>query len=189
MVSFFEFLRVLPELLFPSEGPAGYNQFCKECGSPSYGKELCTRCYREQHPDYKKNSKVARFKPKTPTQSGTLVRSGQEQTLADFLTAQGLPFIYEKALPMSPTETLHPDFFIKGPVYFNGRLLKNVYIEHCGMKGRAAYDKKTQYTYDLYCRFGVTVIYTYPDDLRGSCEGLIMKLATYKEHRINFYRY
>ena len=73
------------------------------------------------------------------TSKGFYVKSQQERTISDFLTENGIFHIYEKKFYIGEGKYLHPDFYIKGPVMFNGKILNEVYIEHWGRENDECY--------------------------------------------------
>jgi len=120
------------------------------------------------------------------TSKGFYVKSKDERCISDFLTENRIFHLYEKPFPISEGRYLLPDFYIKGPIMFNGRIIKDIYIEHWGRENDEAYNQKKEEKLLLYKKAGITLINTYPDDIINYRESLTHKLTHYKEHQINY---
>ena len=120
------------------------------------------------------------------TLKGFYVKSKDERCISDFLTENKIFHLYEKKFPISDGRYLLPDFHIKGPVMFNGKAIKEVYIEHWGRENDEEYTRKKEEKLALYKEAGITLINTYPDDIINYRESLTHKLTYYKEHQINY---
>ena len=123
---------------------------------------------------------------KYKTAKGFYVRSQQERTISDFLTENGIFHIYEKRFPINEEEYFLPDFYIKGPVMFNGRVLRDVYIEHWGQENDKSYNKRKEHKIQIYRQAGITLINTYPEDIVDYKASLTRKLKHYKENQVNY---
>ena len=120
------------------------------------------------------------------TSKGFYVKSKDERYISDFLTENRIFHLYEKPFPISKGKYLLPDFYIEGPVMFNGRMIKEVYIEHWGRENDEEYNKKKEAKLLLYKQAGITLINTYPDDIINYRDSLTHKLTHYTEHKINY---
>ena len=121
------------------------------------------------------------------TSKGFYVKSQYERSISDFLTENGIFHIYEKRFYIGEGKYIFPDFYIKGPVLFNGRVLREVYIEHWGVENSGSYDrKKDEVKIPAYRQAGITLINTYPDDMEDYRNSLTYKLTHYKENEINY---
>ena len=132
------------------------------------------------------NNKIEQKQRKWKTAKGFYVKSQQERTISDFLTENGIYHIYEKEFPISDGKYLHPDFYINGPIMFNGKLISEVYIEHWGRENDEVYNKKKADKISVYRQAGITLINVYPDDLINYKESLTHKLTYFREHQINY---
>ena len=125
---------------------------------------------------------------------GIYVKSQGERTVADFLYKNNIPFEYETEGAYweydlrwnNPKyKSIHPDFFIKGPVTFHGRRIEKVYIEYWGMD-TPEYLEKQAYKYNVYKRHNCTLINLYPEDLYDCESSLTSKLTGFKDRQINY---
>lgn len=171
---------------------------CKRCGKESY-KLLCDECKQELqycinptsndnfHEKFDQNKKHK-------CKSGDYVRSYGERTIADFLYDNNIPFeyepecnygIYEIDTGYTRTKLIIPDFFIKGPATFNGRLLQNVYIEFWGMENEE-YNERKKNKFIVYKAHRCTLINIYPEDLFDYENSLSQKLIEFENCKINY---
>lgn len=122
------------------------------------------------------------------TKAGFYVRSQQERTISDFLTENGISHTYEKHFYVGEGEYILPDFYIKGPVNFKGRTIRNIYIEHFGRENDVEYNSKNSEKLQEYKKRKITVIITYPEDIEEYSESLEYKLTHYREYQVNYYK-
>ncbi len=94
------------------------------------------------------------------TKSGVLVQSYGEEVLADFFHEHKIRFIYDKSTRFSffQPAAIRPDFYL--PDY-------DVYVEYWGMKGNAAYDKKTTWKKKVYARYHKRLIDIWVPDIKS----------------------
>ena len=104
------------------------------------------------------------IEPKYKTLSGKPVRSRGEKEIADFLSRQGIRFIYEPRILLG-VYRVHPDFYL--PEF-------DIYIEYFGMED-ADYQRKAAYKRGEYKRNGFLLIALYYKS-RGSL-GAVIKCA------------
>ena len=143
------------------------------------------------------NSEYKSFKDfndnkKYTCKSGVKVRSLSEKIISDFLTENGITHEYEKEFSYLELKghsnlrekTLHPDFYIPGPVEFNGRTITNVFIEFWGLNNDEYNDVK-KYKLKVYEYYNLTLINVNSEDLIDINKSLKTKLLNYKEHCIN----
>lgn len=122
---------------------------------------------------------------------GYYVKSKDERSIADFLTENYITFEYEKEyqynvkLNKKDIKTLHPDFFIKGPVTYKGRTIENVYIEYWGLD-TPEYLKSKEYKLNVYKSNNTTLISLYPEDILDCEKSLSIKLTQFKDRQINY---
>ena len=125
---------------------------------------------------------------------GIYVKSKGERTVADFLYKNNIPFEYEPEsqyleynvnADYQKTKSIHPDFFIKGPVYFKNKRIENVYLEYWGMN-TPEYEETKAYKIKLYKHHICTLINLYPEDLDEGEIRLTEKLTQFKDRQINF---
>lgn len=133
-------------------------------------------------------------KLKYKCKNGIYVRSLSERDISNFLTDKGIEHIYEKVLKYSSynaytgyekKKTLHPDFYIKGPIAFENRILKNVYIEFWGLDSKEYIEKK-EYKLNVYKQINITLINVYKEDIEDIEKSLKYKLSHYIDNEINF---
>lgn len=107
------------------------------------------------------------------TDSGVLVRSKSELTIANILERNKIPYQYEKPIGLG-RETRFPDFTIKRPSDE-----EIILWEHFGLMDKNDYQKKAIEKITLYARNNFypysNIIYTYEQDIRDSdrIQGLV----------------
>lgn len=125
---------------------------------------------------------------------GIYVKSKDERTIADFLYENGIPFQYEVEHQYLETKlqwhnaylrSLYPDFFIKGPVEFQGKKIENVYIEYWGLDTEEYLERKA-YKLKVYEHYHSTLISIYPEDLYDFENNLTRKLTEFTDREINY---
>lgn len=131
-----------------------------------------------------KNYKNNKYKCK----NGIKVRSKSEMIISNFLTDHQVDHIYEKAIHIDshPEHDIHPDFYISGIVTYQGRIIKDIYIEHWGLNTRE-YNQSKLYKIDIYKKLGVTLVCTYEKDMINPEESLRKKLINAIEGKINYF--
>ena len=163
---------------------------CALCGGPSGKYRYCYDCYQIMKPEYTANPEDKYNNNIWKTKCGYMVRSQQERTISDFLTDNGIEHLYETRIPVDKNKNhdIKPDFYIRGPVRFNDRILKNIYIEHWGLHGQGdeSYDNSEKYKIPIYNKYGITVINTYKEDIQDYEKSLTYKLTNYIEGTINY---
>lgn len=163
---------------------------CALCGDPSGKYRYCYDCYQIMKPEYTANPENKYNNNIWKTKCGYMVRSQQERTISDFLTDNGIEHLYETRIPVDKNKNhdIKPDFYIRGPVKFNDRILKNIYIEHWGLHGQGdeSYDNSEKYKIPIYNQYGITVINTYKEDIQDYEKSLTYKLTNYIEGTINY---
>lgn len=139
---------------------------------------------------FKKYDKNKKYKCK----SGIYVRSQAERTVCDFLYDNKIDFEYEPIRRYGEYnivtgeiqgKILHPDFYIKGPTYFKGKLLSDIYIEFWGMN-TDDYDDIKAYKLNVYKQHKSTLINLYFEDIYNYQATLTEKLLHYREQEINY---
>ena len=171
---------------------------CIKCGR--YTNQIfCDYCKQEIQKEIEKPN-LNKFHKKYDNQkvwkceNGINVRSQGERTIADFLFTNNIPFEYEVECrygEYNPTtqETtgkfIVPDFYIKGPIYFKGRIIQEVYIEFWG-KNDKEYLKRKEIKTNVYNAHKATLINIYPKDLQDYKESLTYKLLYFCTNQINY---
>jgi hypothetical protein len=102
-----------------------------------------------------------------PTKSGVTVQSHGEEVLANYFHDHRITFVYDLPARFSIFQavSIRPDFYL--PDY-------DVYIEYWGMKGNAAYDKKTEWKRKVYRKYGKRLIDIYVSDIKS--KGFVNKI-------------
>lgn len=184
---------------------------CQFCGKASGIFDICKDCYTyikknnrfyyyiEEYEisDHKKSPKDKYDNKQYICESGFIVKSQGERTISDFLFKNNIPHEYERKLhyrekniitEKSIEKTIKPDFYIEGPITFNGRILKDIYMEFFGLKGNIDYDKSNEYKKRIYEALQTTVIIIYPEDMEDYKKSLTYKLSTFTNNKINFFK-
>ena len=165
-------------------------KYCIICGQYSYGHQYCSKCFYKTDNFNNKYSNDLKYKCK----SGILVRSLSEREISNYLTEHNINHEYEKELKYSKYNfftditkkgTLHPDFYIKGPVKFNNRILKDIYIEFWGLDNQEYIDQKN-FKLKVYNALNITLINLYKEDLIDLEKQLEYKFSNYKTNKINY---
>lgn len=175
--SIFNFLKELKDAFME-----GWNEGLQEYKEKNIEEEKNNKINEKKQGNYQTTNKQRKYK----TAKGFYVRSQQERTISDFLTENGIFHIYEKRFPINQEEYLLPDFYIKGPVMFHGKILRDVYIEHWGRENDEEYNKRKEYKIPIYRQAGITLINTYPEDIIDYKSSLTRKLKNYKENQVNY---
>lgn len=166
------------------------NNKCIICGSNSYGKPYCTKCYYQKDISIRQYNDDLKYKCK----SGIIVRSLSEREISNFLTDNKILHKYEKEIKYNKyniftdykqSKILHPDFYIPGPCVFKNRIIKDVYIEFWGLDNNSYLEQK-KYKLKVYQSLNITLINLYKDDLIDLETQLTYKLTSYKEGIVNF---
>lgn len=125
---------------------------------------------------------------------GIYVKSNGERTVADFLYENNIPFEYEPesqyweynvSTDYLKVKAIHPDFFVKGPVYFRRKRIENVYIEYWGLN-TPEYNNIKDYKFKIYKHHNCTLINLYPEDLYDCKSSLTKKLTQFQDREINY---
>lgn len=173
------------------------NKICDICGACSYDKPYCYSCYNSFILENNSNSFV-RFEgaKKFVCKSGIKVRSISEREISDFLTENKIPHIYEQELKYqffhylydrTFAKSLHPDFYIPGPIRFKNRLIKDVYIEFWGFDEKnIEYTNTKKFKLNIYKELGITLINMDSNDINDVNKSLTYKLLNYNNKQINF---
>lgn len=103
---------------------------------------------------YRRQKKASDPKTLLKTQNGETVRSKSELIIADKLKAAGIPYHYEKPLPLNDdnyggTIIFHPDFTV-----LNKRTGRTYYWEHFGMTDDEEYRAETLKKLETYAENG-----------------------------------
>lgn len=140
----------------------------------------------QQKTNYHRNIKIV-------SKNGTVTKSKSECLICDFFTDHHIKFEYEKPFYYSEySKPLKPDFYIKGPAFFKGRIIQNVYIEHFGgiefsdPIERKRYLDTVKFKIPKYKQAGITLICTYEEDIQNYTKSLSEKLRNYKKNEINY---
>ncbi|MBE6983744.1 MAG: hypothetical protein E7435_05635 [Ruminococcaceae bacterium] len=164
---------------------------CQKCGQPSRN-EICNNCAAEmqekiQKPSLKTFHKIYAEGRTIRCKNGLMVRSQGERKIANFLYENNIPFQYEIGCRYgeynietheTKAKILRPDFFIKGPVLFRGRWLKDIYIEYWGLDDYE-YQAKMEYKMNVYKQHKCTLINLDFDDYNNLEAILANKLKWY----------
>lgn len=177
------------------------NKFCLNCGKESNNHRFCDECYYKLmfcHNAYykkyspQKNINNPKQKQYISAKTGTITKSKSECMICDYLSDHHIIFFYEKPLYYSDyAKPLKPDFYIKGPFLFKGKIIYDVYIEHLGglswkdQRKKQEYINQLDYKIEIYKRLGITLICTYEEDMEDINTKLTKKLLTYKRGIIN----
>ena len=152
---------------------------CLICGNPSKGKHFCLECYNK----YKDKSIDVRItncnsveildnygNKKFITDSGVLVRSQSEQSIANWFYKERITFTYEKDVfytdENGKSRKIHPDFYL--PDY-------NLYIEYNGLNDKN-YLKRKDYANKIYKDIGAELFIMTSKDLENISACLKPKL-------------
>lgn len=159
---------------------------CIICGEPSGKYIFCKSCYSrykdctvtlEVRKCTKFNIKeIVDERKKFKCKDGHMVRSIQEMTVDNYLYEHNIDHEYEKKLKTKNGIEIHPDFYLKK---------LDVYIEHYGFDKEGHKDQKERKNKE-FNELGLTVIYTYYEDIEDPEKSLTEKLRTYKKGKINF---
>lgn len=126
--------------------------------------------------------------------NGIYVRSQAERTICDYLYANNIPFEYEKECRYGLyNKTTHevegkfivPDFYIKGPVTFYNKVLKDIYIEFWGRNDKEYLSRKEE-KIKIYTSHNSTLINIYIEDLYDYKRILRYKLVNFENNNINY---
>ena len=173
------------------------NNICKICGACSYDMPFCYSCYKS----FIKEEPYDSFKDfendkKYVCKSGIKVRSISEREISNFFTENNIPHEYEKELKYKFTnyyfgetfiKSLHPDFYIPGPINFKGRILKDIYIEFWGFDDKnIEYTNTKKFKIKNYKDMGITLINLNTQDIINIEHSLTYKLLNYHNNEINF---
>lgn len=127
------------------------------------------------------------------TKAGYFVKSKSEFMISNFLSENNIVFEYEKPFIYSKCKKpLKPDFYIPGPVEFQGRVLKDIYIEHFGgansnnPSDQIKYNREMNYKLPIYRSKHITLICTYEEDVFDISTSLSQKLRYHKTNTINY---
>lgn len=166
---------------------------CKMCFKPSEGKEYCYACYKKTQTSKRIQTSKERYSSnnKYKCKNGLIVKSKSERIISDFLTDHNIEHYYEKAISIDSHKEhdIFPDFYIPGIITFEGRIIKNIYLEHWGYdeksKNYSKYKAQNEYKLKIYKKMNLTVVYTTEDDMINPEFSLREKLISIKEHKIN----
>jgi hypothetical protein len=161
--------------------------YCLICGKPTFkGHHFCYECYKKysgkdlflQISDCREAAVLAAdYKSPKKCSDGHKVKSKTEREIDNFLFNNHIEHIYESTVTLNINGALkdfHPDFclpnrFPEQP--FGSK--RNLYIEHLGLwnTGTPEYDREALMKAKLYKENGITVIFTYEnemDDIDGT---------------------
>ena len=163
---------------------------CIICGSYTSNYKFCYDCYKKYN--HNKENKVDNRRYKT--KNGTLVRSKSELIICDILTDYGIKFQYEKVMNIRISDeynnerdiTIIPDIFIPELKFSDGKILKDVYIEHFGLLTQEEYKWKTVMKLMIYQQMGLTLICTEEKDIESAHETIFKKLISAEANKINY---
>lgn len=164
---------------------------CNNCGKESNGYTYCWECY-QKYKNSKYNNHKENAKGYMSYDGKYTLKSKSEKTIYDFLTRKGFICEYEKTFECDNGLKIRPDFYIKGPYLFNGRIIKNIYIEHWGGLSWEDPIKREKYRVDRinkiqqYKRSNITLISTYEEDMENCEEALTKKLKGFVKNEINY---
>lgn len=175
------------------------NKICEICGAASYNMPFCNSCYNSFIKG-NNNNFLEQFEDEKiyTCKSGIKVRSLSEREISDFLTEHKIEHQYEKELKYKFTnyyynkefiKSLHPDFYIKGPVLFKNKILSDIYLEFWGFdenSNNIKYLNTKNYKLKTYKEMGITLINLNKDDLNNVEESLTYKLLNYQKNTINY---
>lgn len=171
---------------------------CINCGKYT-NQFFCDSCKQEIQKEIEKPN-LYNFHKKYDNQkvwkceNGIYVRSQGERTIADFLYINNIPFEYEVECRYGEYNIytkektgkfIIPDFYIKGPVNFNGSILQNIYIEFWG-KSDKKYLETKKHKINVYSAHKTTLINIYPNDLYDFKKTLTFKLTNFHYSQINY---
>ena len=172
-------------------------KICKDCYNfIKKNNQYYTRIEEYEENNHNKYSNNENNNKQYVCENGLIVKSQGERTISDFLYRNHIPHQYEKKLhyrekniinEKSIEKSIKPDFYIEGPVEFNGKTIKDIYIEFFGLKNNVDYDKSNEYKKQVYSALSTTVIIIYPKDIEDYKKSLTYKLSNYKENKINFF--
>lgn len=170
---------------------------CIYCGKISYTKKFCEDCYNKYF-NLKSQTDKAKNENETITyklKNNITVKSKSELLIGKYLIEHHINFEYEKPFEYSYNKKpLKPDFYIKGPKFFKGRILKDIYIEHIGgaksnnPQEQEKYRSIINYKMPIYKENKITLICTYEEDLKNIEESLTKKLKYCNIGMINYFK-
>jgi len=172
-----------------SIGGSGDNDtvYCLICGKPTFkGHHFCYDCYKKysdkdlflQISDCRESVVLAAdYKSPKKCSDGHKVKSKTEREIDNFLFNNHIEHIYESTVTLNVNgemKDFHPDFCL--PNRFPNQPFgskRNLYIEHLGLwnAGTAEYNRQAISKAKLYKENGITVIFTYEnemDDIDGT---------------------
>ena len=136
-------------------------------GLARYGKPYCKRCFDERalgdvnfenHVEEAKNRRTA---------DGVAVQSKGEKRIADWLTANGIPYEYDERFRIVEDTTIRPDFYLRD---------FDLYIEYWGMD-TDRYNANRRKKQELYQREGRKLISLSREDDRHLEDRLLERLS------------
>ena len=164
---------------------------CLNCGIPTPN-TFCKECYeiiqeRIQEPNTNYFDKKYNYQKKYKCENGIYVKSQAERTICDFLHSNNIQFEYETKCRYGEYDTytheinaryIVPDFYIKGPISYGDRFLKDIYIEFWG-RNDEEYLTSKEYRIKVYKAHKSTLINIYPEDIFDYKKSLKYKLLNY----------
>lgn len=153
---------------------------CRRCGvrvsadefaraQKAFQRVFCDKCFDEVYLERRNFDTKVELNKTIETKSGTLVQSGGERLIADYLTRQGIAYRYDERIRIVEGYAIRPDFYL--PEF-------DVYIEYWGMD-TADYKIGMLKKLKLYQQEGKRVISIYPEDKAALDEVLRHKLGRY----------
>lgn len=164
---------------------------CAICQRNSNGYTYCWDCYQRLK-SHKNQENKEESKGYMSYDGKYQLRSKSEKAIYDFLTRKGFKCEYERPFKCENGMIIRPDFYIKGPYIFNGRLISNIYIEHWGGLSWNDPIKRQKYKEDRinkiqqYRKSGITLISTYESDMENCEEAITKKLKEYIKGEVNY---
>lgn len=153
----------------------GYH-FCKSCFKKFQSKEIILRITKCNQLEILEDVYFANNR----CEDGHIVKSSEEQQIDNYLYTHKYQHIYEKSLAIKgQPKPLHPDWYLPE---------QDIYIEHLGVVGSKKYESIVNYKMPIYKSLGITLICTYPEDIKNLSEILENKITNCEKGKINFYK-
>lgn len=162
------------------DAAAGVRHRCRRCNTTvsteeharsqqAFQRVFCDRCFDEVFLERRNFETQVEINKTVEARDGTVVQSGGERCIAEWLTARGIAYRYDAKFRIIAEFQIRPDFYLPE---------LDVYIEYWGLNSpqykMSMYKKQT-----LYQQEGKRLISVYPQDLPALDRLLATKLSHY----------
>lgn len=138
----------------------------------TFQRVFCDRCFDEVFLERRNFETQVEINKTIEALDGTVVQSGGERRIADWLTAHGVAYRYDAKFRIIAEFQIRPDFYLPEP---------DVYIEYWGLD-TPQYKMSMYKKQMLYQQEGKRLISIYPQDLTGLDHLLASKLRMFGFH-------